>query len=117
MKTILKNTAGRYFTIQNGNHTTTANLDLAIIYDPARAAQRAAAFNRDFEDDMQPVPYDTEVLVYYPICAYHASGEYDAKMYVRKIHLGEADGQFSKAIAVCIEGLWFVYARKEGVMA
>lgn len=46
-----------------------------------------------------------------------AEGEIDAKMYVRKIHMGEADGQFSKAIAVCVEGLWFVYARKEKVFA
>lgn len=117
MRQILKNNQGKYFTRQNGNQRATHNLDLAERFTPEKALLRAQAFNRDFDDTMHPVDYDTEVLAYYPVCAYHASDELDARMYADKIKAGEANGQFSKAVAVRIQGLWFVYARKEGVTA
>lgn len=112
---ILKNSAGRYFTISNGIHTSTANLELACTYDHDRAMNRALAFNRDHDDTMKLVPYDTEVLAYYPICAHHCADQTEALKRVRLIELGEADGQYSAAHAVCLQGLWFVYARKEAV--
>lgn len=114
-KQVLKNAQGRYFTLTNGSHTTTANLDLAVQFETGRAHQRAQAFNRDHNESMAPVDYDTEVLAYYPHVIYQAHGEIDAKMYVRKVHRGEADGQYSKAHAVCVEGLWFVHGRKEAM--
>lgn len=117
MRQILKNNQGRYFTVQNGNQRATPSLDLAVRFTHEKALLRAQAFNRDFDDTMHPVDYDKEVLEYYPICAYHASDELDAKNYMDKIKAGEADGQFSKAVAVRIQGLWFVYARREGVLA
>lgn len=115
-KQVLKNAQGRYFTLTNGKHTTTANLDLAVQFESGRAHQRAQAFNRDHDDTMKPVDYDKEVLSYYPHVIYQAENELDAKKYVSKVHRGEADGQYSKAHAVCVQGLWFVHGRREGMM-
>ncbi len=112
---ILKNSTGRYFTISNGDHVTTANFELAFTYDHDRALNRALAFNHDHDDDLKMVPYDTEVLAYYPICAHHCKDEAEAHKRVRLVQQGEADGQYSAAHAVNLQGLWFVYARKEAV--
>lgn len=117
-KKVLKNSKGQYFTITaTKDHTGTYDLDKATIFEASRAAQIAQAYNRDHDGNMVPVSYDKEVLAYYPNCIYHADNEADAKRYAFSVLKGEADGQYSKAKATCLQGLWFVYARKEGVLA
>lgn len=116
-KVILKTTTGRFFTTEDGQHTTTSNLEKATQFMPDKGALMVSALNRDSNLTYTAVPYAKEVLIYYPHCAYHASDQLDADKYVRKINLGEANGQYTAGKAVCIEGLWFVHARKDAVPA
>lgn len=113
---VLKDKQGRYVAHDREAQTdkTTTDLEKAARFNHEIASRLGTYY---YKKEMTAVPFDTEVLVYFPHVAYHASDEYDAKKYVRKIHLGEADGQFSQAIAVKVQGLWFVYARREAVAA
>lgn len=113
---VLKDKQGRYFALNKAGdgkvYHRTYDFDKATIVDAHRAATLTSRYHY-----LSAFNYDIEVLAYYPHVAYHATDEIDAKKYVRKIHLGEADGQFAQAKAVKVQGLWFVYARREAVTA
>lgn len=113
---VLKNKEGRYVSLNKAGeekvYHTTPDFDKATVFNAERATVLCHRYPY-----LTAVNYNTEVLVYYPYCACHVSDEIEAKQAVRKICLGEADGQFSRAIPVYMQGLWFVYARRDGVTA
>lgn len=110
MQYILKNGAGRYFTMTPQGMDTTEDFKQAFSYGAHTADMFCRAFNAKFRDDMVVVPFDIEAITYYPKCFYQAFDEGDARRTAERIRKGKQP-EYSDATALRVEGVWFVFAR------